>query len=97
MTRIVLSVVAFLAFTAYTLFVVTNHSLFGFIADHQRGGWSLQIFIDLVVAATCFWVLAARDARARGITHWPYAVLTLPLGSIAILAYFVHRSLREKV
>ena len=96
MSRVALALVAFVAFTAYTLFVVVNHSLFGFIADHQRGGWSLQIFVDLVVAAVCFWVVAVPDARSRGIRVWPYVVLTPFLGSIALLAYFVHRSVRER-
>lgn len=94
MYRVVLSIVAFVAFTAYTLFVVANHSLFGFLADHEKGGWSLQIFVDLVTAAICFWVVAIPDARSRGMNPWPYVVLTPFLGSIALLAYFVHRSIR---
>lgn len=96
MPRIALAVAAFLAFTAYTVTVAVNHSLFGFLADHAKGGWSLQIFVDLVVAATCFWVVAVPDARSRGMSPWPYVVLTPFLGSIALLAYFVHRSLRER-
>lgn len=94
MYRVALSIVAFVAFTAYTIFVVANHSLFGFLADHEKGGWSLQIFVDLVTAATCFWIVAVPDARSRGINAWPYVALTPFLGSIAILAYFVHRSIR---
>ena len=96
MSRIALSLVAFVAFTAYTLFVVVNHNLFGFLADHAKGGWSLQIFVDLVFAATSFWIVAVPDARSRGITVWPYVVLTPFLGSISLLAYFMHRSLRER-
>jgi hypothetical protein len=96
MSRIVLAVAAFIAFTAYTLFVAMNYSIFGFLSDHVKGGWSLQIFIDLVVAATAFWVVAVPDARSRGIKVWPYVVLTPILGSIALLAYFVHRSVRGK-
>jgi len=96
MPRIALSLAAFVAFTAYTLLVVVNHSLFGFLADHAKGGWSLQIFVDLVVASISFWIVAVPDARSRGIRVWPYVVLTPFLGSIALLAYFVHRSLRER-
>jgi hypothetical protein len=96
MNRIALSLAAFVTFTAYTLFVVANHSFLGFLADHQRGGWSLQIFVDLVVAATSFWIVAVPDARAQKINFWPYLVLTPFLGSIALLAYFVHRSVRER-
>jgi hypothetical protein len=96
MSRIALSLVAFVAFTAYTVFVAVNHDLFGFLADHAKGGWSLQIFVDLVVAATSFWIVAVPDARARGIRVWPYVLLTPLLGSIAPLGYFIHRSLRER-
>jgi len=96
MPRVALSLIAFIAFTGYTLFVVVNHNFFGFLADHEKGGWSLQIFVDLVCAAISFWIVAVPDARARGINPWPYARLTPLLGSVAILAYFVHRSLREK-
>ena len=96
MSRIALALIAFIAFTAYTVSVVVNHSLFGFLADHARGGWSLQIFLDLAVAATSFWIVAVPDARARGITVWPYVVATPFLGSIALLAYFVHRAARER-
>ncbi len=94
MSRVVLSIVAFVAFTAYTLFVAANHSVFGFLADHEKGGWSLQIFVDLVTAAICFWVVAVPDARSRGINVWPYVLMTPVVGSVALLAYFVHRSIR---
>ena len=95
MSRIAMSIVAFVVFTAYTLFVVANHNLFGFLADHQKGGWSLQIFLDLCCAAISFWIVAVPDARARGINAWPYVVATPFLGSIAIFAYFMHRSLKS--
>jgi hypothetical protein len=96
MNRIVLSLVAFVAFTAYTLYVVANHSFLGFLDDHAKGGWSLQIFVDLVVAALSFWVVAVPDAKARKISPWPFVIATPFLGSIAILGYFVYRSFRER-
>ncbi len=96
MSRIALSLVAFVVFTGYTVFIAVNHSIFGFLADHAKGGWSLQIFIDLVVASISFWIVAVPDARSRGIRVWPYVLLTPFVGSIAPLAYFVHRSLRER-
>lgn len=92
MRRIALPLVAFLAFTSYTLSVAAQHSLLGFVADHLKGGWSLQVFLDLCVAATCFWVVAVPDSRRRGLNPWPYVVLTPLLGSVALLAWFVHRA-----
>ena len=95
MTRIALAFAALAAFTVYTLTVAAQHSLLGFLADHARGGWSLQIFLDLCVAAACFWMVGVPDARSRGIRAWPYVALTPLLGSVAILAYLVHRSVKE--
>ena len=94
MHRLALALVALVVFTAYTLSVAAQHSLLGFLSDHARGGWSLQVFLDLCVAATSFWVIGVADARRRAIRPWPYLLLTPLLGSIAILAYLVHRELR---
>lgn len=96
MSRLALALAAFVAFTAYTLSVAAQHSLLGFLADHARGGWSLQVFLDLCVAAGSFWVVGVADARARGIRPWPYLALTPLLGSIAILAYLVHRAAKAR-
>jgi hypothetical protein len=96
MNRLALAPAAFVAFTAYTLSVAIQHSLLGFLSDHARGGWPLQVFLDLCVAAASFWVLGVPDARVRGIRAWPYVALTPLLGSIAILAYLVHRGLKER-
>lgn len=96
MSRIPLALVVFVVFTVYSLIVVANHGLSGLIDTHAEGGWAIQILLDLVLALTMFWVVAAPDARARGINFWPYLVLTPLLGSIAPLAYFVHRSLRRR-
>jgi hypothetical protein len=95
MVRIALSVVAFLVFTVYTVTVIVNHSFLGFLADHAKGGWSLQIFLDLVCAAICFWIVGVPDAKSRKINPWPFVIATPFLGSIAIFAYFVYRSVRE--
>lgn len=96
MNRLALPLVALVAFTAYTLAVAAQHPLLGFLADHARGGWSLQVFLDLCVAAASFWVVGVPDARSRGIRAWPYVALTPLLGSIAILAYLVHRGMKER-
>jgi hypothetical protein len=96
MNRLALALAAFVAFTAYTIAVAAQHSLLGFLSDHARGGWSLQVFLDLCVAAASFWVVGVADARSRGIRPWPYVALTPLLGSIAILAYLVHRGMMER-
>lgn len=88
--------VVFLGFTAYSLTVVAEHGFFAFLDVPLQGGWGLQISADLVIALWMFWIFAIPDARARGINVWPYLLLTPLFGSIAPLAYFVHRGLRGR-
>ncbi len=92
--RLVLALVLFVAFTAYSVEVAIVHGPLGFLSVHEQGGWNLQVFLDLVLAILGFNVLAAPDAKRLGIPHWPYFVAMLALGSIGMLAYFVHRELR---
>jgi hypothetical protein len=96
MSKIALSVAAFIAFTGYTVIVAVNHDVFEYLTAQTQGGVSLQVFLDLVVAVACFWIVAVPDARARGIKVWPYLVLSPIIGSIALLGYFVHRSLQQR-
>lgn len=96
MHKLVVPLLAFLAFTTYSLIVVATQGLGALIPSHLAFGpfgWPLQVFIDLVLMAIAFLVFAVPDARRRGITVWPYVVATLALGSIGMLAYFVRRGL----
>ena len=96
MNSTLLALLAFALVSTYSLVVAATHGLDGLIATHAQGGWAVQIFLDLVSAAIAFWIVALPDARARGLRVWPYALLTPLLGSIAILAYLVRRSLRPR-
>jgi uncharacterized membrane protein HdeD (DUF308 family) len=92
--RLALALVLFALFTAYSVDVLIGHGLVELLRVHEQGGWSLQVFLDLVLAILGFNVLAAPDAKRLGIPHWPYFVAMLAFGSIGMLAYFVHRELR---
>lgn len=96
MSRITLALVVFLVFTGYSLTVVADRGLADLLALLAQKGWAVQLFLDLALALTMFWIVAVPDARRRGIAFWPYLVLTPMLGSIAPLAYFVHRELRAR-
>lgn len=93
MHKLAIPLIAFVVFTAYTVTVVLEHGLLGFIPVHMVGGWALQVFIDLVLALTGFLALAVPDARRRGIDIRPFVVATMLLGSVGMLAYFVRRQL----
>ncbi len=86
------SVVAvFAAFSIYTAIVVVNHGYTGALT----GGWGAQVFIDLCIALTLFMVWLVPDARERGIPAWPYIIGILTTGSVAALAYLVHRTVKD--
>jgi hypothetical protein len=97
MTRnLALALVVFVSFTAFSTWVAVEHGPLGFLTLAAEGGWGLQMLLDigisLVVAS--FWIVP--DARRHGINPWPYIAATVGLGSIAALAYLVHRELRAK-
>jgi hypothetical protein len=82
------------AFTVYSVIVAVEHGPLGFLAVLEAGGWHTQVFLDLVLSLLGFFTLAAPDAKRHGISHWPYLIAALGVGSIGMLAYFVHRELR---
>ena len=92
--RLAIAVTLFVVFTAYSSLVAVQHGPLGFLAVPAHGGWSLQVTLDLFFALGAFLTLTAADARKHGITLWPYIPATLILGSVGMLAYFVHRELR---
>jgi len=87
------SVVAvFAAFSIYTAIVIVNHGYTGFIELAMTGGWGAQVFIDLCIALTLFMIWLVPDAREHGIPAVPYIIGILTTGSVAALAYLVHRT-----
>jgi hypothetical protein len=99
MNRVMIPLLAGLAFTLYSLTVVATQGLSALIPSHLSYGgfgWPMQVFTDLVLMAAGFLVVAAPDARRRGITFWPYVIATLLLGSIGMLAYYVRRGLSRE-
>lgn len=83
-----LTVLAFIAFTAYTIAVVVRAGAPDF---STFDAWNWQIFVDLCAAALAFFWLALPEAKRLGLPAWPYALATPVVGSVAILAYLVHR------
>ncbi len=76
--------VAFFFLTAY---VIATEGPLGFVTEHSRNGWGIQIGIDLFSAATvalCFLAAAGRRLHLR---TWPYVVLVLCTGSIGLFAW----------
>lgn len=74
-----------------------NHVGYVGIFEHafaSPGG--IQLFVDLCVALGLVSIWMIRDARARAVNPVPYLLLTLSLGSIGPLVYFVARARRSQ-
>ena len=89
--RSLLALAVFVPFTAYSVWVSIAHGPLGFIPVLSAGGWSTQVFLDLVIAMSVASTVVHRDARARGINPWPWTVAMFTLGSVGLLGYFVAR------
>ena len=86
-----------LPFTIFSTFVVVRHGYFGFITLALRERWAMQMLLDLSIALFVCGGWLRRDAERHGIRALPYLVLLPFAGSIATLAYLVHRGLSVRV
>lgn len=80
-------------FAVFSTIVAADHGVVGFIPLSLREPWAMQMLLDLAISMVLIGTWIRRDARQHGIPALPYLVL-LPLGSLAVLSYFVHRGLR---
>jgi Terpene cyclase DEP1 len=83
-------------FGALNVEVLRVHGYLGFAELILANQATIALFVDLAIALTMVAAWMRRDATQYGLPFWPYFVLTMVLGSIGTLAYFVHRSLREE-
>ncbi|MDX1497665.1 MAG: hypothetical protein R3352_08930, partial [Salinisphaeraceae bacterium] len=83
--------IIFIDFVIFTGYVVYQEGYFGFLDLALGSLWGGQVFIDLVIALLLFLTWMLGDAKARGVTAWPYVVGTFCLGSIVPLWYLIRR------
>ena len=74
-------------FAIISLRAVLIEGPLGFWPEHTRNLWGNQIFLDLLLAATCAIILSANAARSRGMRVWAWVLLILLTGSIGLCAY----------
>jgi hypothetical protein len=77
------------AFSAFTFWVLAQTGLVGFYEQLLGSPAGMQVFADIAIALVLVLAWMWRDARANGRRFWPYAVLTLALGSIGPLLYLL--------
>lgn len=77
------------AFAAYTAWVVARIGYLGFYEQllATPAGW--QVLVDITIALFLVLSWMRRDARRARRRFWPYAALTLGLGSLGPLVYLV--------
>ncbi|WP_395670013.1 DUF2834 domain-containing protein [Rhodoferax sp.] len=79
--------IAFGAQTAFALYQVGSVQELLLVHLRHAAGW--QIFLDLVITMVLLLVFIQRDAEATGRRFWPWAVLSLLVGSFGPLLYFL--------
>jgi hypothetical protein len=92
--RLVVLLVVLVLFGALTGMALLDVGYLGIIEPHFQSWGAGQVFADLVILAvlSCFWMHG--DAPTRGLSAWPFIVLTLAAGSFGPLAYLLVRELR---
>lgn len=66
----------------------------GFIGIFEAGldnPGSIQIFVDLFIAAGIALGFIWQDAKKKGINAVPYVIVTAALGSFGLIAYMIRR------
>ena len=97
MTRKILALETLLVlFSGLTLWGVLAHGYVGFFEVLASSVAGIVVFTDLVIALSLVLFWMRDDARERSIPFWPYALLTLALGSVGALSYLIHRELRTR-
>jgi hypothetical protein len=88
--QIALAVVLF-DFAALTAYVVAQYGIVG-LYDAVFANWATTlVMVDLTIALTMVVAWMWQDARQRGVSPIPYALLTLAFGSVGPLLYLVRR------
>ena len=84
-------------FAALTAYAVYQYGLVGFFAIMSANAATLTALADLTIALGLVLVWMWNDARERKAAFFPYAVLTLVLGSVGPLLYLIVRFGGERV
>jgi hypothetical protein len=96
-SRLIVLLLVVAAFGVLTVLALMDVGYAGIIEPHFRSWGGAQVFFDLVIVAAlaCLWMID--DARERGLSAWPFVLITLAAGSFGPLLYLVVRELRAAV
>ena len=93
--RFLVLVVVIALFGALSATALLNVGYFGIIAPHFKSWGAGQVLADLVIMCVlgCIWMVY--DAPKRGLSAWPFVILTLVAGSFGPLLYLLLREVRS--
>ncbi len=84
-------------FAALTAYAVYQYGYLGVFAILMANSATWLAIVDLTIALTMVLAWMWNDARERGTSFVPYAVLTLVFGSVGPLLYLIRRFGNETV
>lgn len=87
----ILVALLFADFAALTGYVVYQYGYIGFWKIALSNMVTIQILVDLTIALLFVTGLMIKDARERGVNVMPYLLLTLGLGSLGPMLYYLLR------
>ena len=93
--RMLLLVVVIGLFGVISALALEEVGYLGIIEPHFKSLGEFQVLADLVIMCVLGCVWMTEDARARGISSWPFVVVTVFAGSFGPLLYLVTRELRS--
>jgi hypothetical protein len=93
--RLITLFAALVGFGALSTVALMDVGYLGIIEPHFQSWGAAQVFTDLAIVAllACVWMV--RDARERGLSAWPFVIITVVAGSFGPLLYLVTRELRS--
>ena len=82
--------VDFVGFSLFTLYVLVGYGM-GWIEVAFSNPVSILVTVDLFIALGMVMAWIYFDAKERGVSPWPYLLLTLGTGSVGTLLYLLVR------
>jgi hypothetical protein len=77
--------VAAVLFSGLSVWAIADRGLAGLLPEHTRNAWSVQIWFDLLIAATVAFLALLPEVRRRGMQAPLWFGLIALTGSIGVL------------
>ena len=94
--RLLSLITVIVAFGVLTAMALLEVGYLGILEPHFQSWGGAQVFVDLVIVCllACIWMV--NDAPSRGLSAWPFVLITLIAGSFGPLTYLAVREWRAR-